>query len=112
MIFWNGSEFCSASRGNKDNTGIADMLRSERDALAHLCGSLGKFGHAAVVGFSPSWRWGLHPKFDLVMSEIRAIFDSANVFTTDGELLTSLLLPYVKVDPSKTIETRCDWWHC
>jgi hypothetical protein len=45
------------------------------------------------------------------MSEIRAIFDSANIFTTDGELLTSLLLPYVKVDPSKPIETRCDWWH-
>ena len=45
------------------------------------------------------------------MSEIRAIFDSAGIFATDGVLLTSLLLPYVKVDPANPTLTGCDWWH-
>jgi hypothetical protein len=78
LIFWNGSEFCATTRAwDKDNTGIADLLRSEKDALAHLCVSFGKFGHKAVVGFSPSWRWNLHPNLDRAMSEVRAIFDRA-----------------------------------
>ena len=89
IVIWNGSEFVN------DAGPLRPLNETILDSAARLSALCEGVGHSVVVGFSPSWRWSMPADFDAYNIHVRQILSAAGIMTWDGELLQSLLVPYV-----------------